>query len=286
MSAEELESTDVVTLDRTFTGPWKPGREPISEYHADSAVTHSKLSDYRSKGAGYFAARYVAKTLERQPPTAAMLLGQLAEDVVQDRDLIAIAVKPHGMKGNTKAGKAWLEEHEPHRVVSEPDWLAARAMAEAVESNSVAQALIEGAMQQPEARGVFQLGPKPFDIQCRPDWYGEGCAATEFRPYTLDLKSTVDFAGFMRGYVVRKFSYDMQAGFINWVLESHDVAPHLHYLIAVEKEIPYRCCVVDISGPAMLAKGAVLDALVSLSGNYAAAEWPNVPEELVTLEVV
>lgn len=265
--------------------PWTEGRMPIDEYHADSAVTHSKLSDYRRRGPAYFAGRYVSKTIDRDPPSSAQALGQLVEDHVQQR-LEGYAVKPPGMKLSTKEGRAWKEEHGGETIVAPDDWTTAEMCAKSVFGNSIAAELIENATAQAEARGVFQLGPKPFEIQCRPDWAGEGCPASDLRPYSADLKKTRDFNGFLRGYEPRKWAYDLQAAFIDWVLESHDVRPHLHFLIVVEDSSPFRCAVVDITRPARLAAGTVLDQLTSLSGNYAADEWPLVEQELVVLEVV
>lgn len=255
---------------------WRqPG--PLEDYHARDHVTHSKLQTWRAGGPRLYHLRHVARLLDHEP-SPEMVFGQYVEDLVQEREPLAV-VMPDGIDGRTKEGRAWKHANAGRPTITAERAEAAQAITSNVHANPAVMAAITAARVQPEAQSVFDSGVGyGVPIQCRPDWSGDGCSVTDFQPYTLDMKTTKDFAGFERE--ARRYNYDMQAAFIDVVF---GLAFHRHLLLVCEKAAPYRVQLVDITAPAREVRTRITGELMVLHSCLAANQWPLCPD-LVTWE--
>jgi len=149
-----------------------PPRETNAAYHSDlTHVGSTMLREYRQSPARYNAL-YVARTIERDPPSKAMVLGSLLHALVDDADswqrefLLAEGC-------NVRRGKLWdfYAEDAAARGLTpilEDQFWTARAMAQAVYSHPIAVQLLlrgPGPVEQP-IRWEHGCGLK---LKCKPD---------------------------------------------------------------------------------------------------------------------
>jgi hypothetical protein len=260
---------------------------PIDAYHASKALTHSKLRDYSSKGARYFASRHVTRTTPPSESTEAQVMGQLFEDIVQGRsfDRDAYAVKPDDMTFATKIGKAWKAEQlaAGKRIVTGDDLADMEEMRVALEENDAAVQLIRGCHKQVTL--TVDCAGTPEGLAARPDWVSfDGCALSGFSAYSLDLKTTIALRKLTNGRGVLEWGYHSQAALVRHLMRAHGRTDTVHFLLACEKKRPYRCQVIAIP-PAWLDLGWQWceRQLSKLTKHYASGSWPRVDSEIVEL---
>ena len=191
--------------------------ESNQQYHANSAISHSKLEVFRRRPQLYYR-RYVAKTITPEPATAALRLGSAVHcSVLEPLEMTRrFAVRPDGIDRRTKEGKekfAAFEQQNAGKEILDMDEAAeVIAMTDAVRQNDLAAQLL--AHGQPELS--WRTGGS-LTLQCRTDWFNrDGCALTEGRPYIVDLKTTESLSGEEFGSFERtvfKYAYHRQAGF-------------------------------------------------------------------------
>lgn len=268
---------------------------PIDEYLASTRASHHKLRTLATKGArGY----YIAHEQRAHTPddTKAYLAGRAMEDALQRPDEYAARyiAKPAGMSFATKPGKEWRAEQEAKglAIVDGDDAHAIEALLGTLGSCPIARALMAAAAPQAtvyhDADAVRGRWAVP-GIQSRPDWLClEGCAASEWRPYALDLKTTITLPKIESGRTICSYGYHRQAAMVRLCLELEgvDVSGFRYLLLGAEKAFPFRWRVVELPT-------ALIDAgerwceqqLAQLADHYATGEWPLVESEITVADV-
>ena len=258
--------------------------ESNAEYHANPAISHSKLECYRRRPALYFK-KYVAQTLPQPEESGAFRLGSAVHcAVLEEREFAARYVLRPDCDRRTKEGKIQFAEfaaqHAGKTLLDADEMTQVVAMREAVAAHPIASRLLaEGIPEmtwrkaQPNALGA---------LQCRTDWFAPcGCEISEFHPYALDIKTveSLDSDAF-RNFERAAFSYGYhrQAGFylplINEILE-YPVSRM--YYVAVEKVEPFGVAVYRLADDA-IARGQdenIAD-LVRLRRSLETNDWPNI----------
>jgi exodeoxyribonuclease VIII len=258
--------------------------ESITDYHANPAISHSKLECFRRRPALFFK-KYVAKSLPQSEESNAFRLGSAVHCAILEESTFAdrYAVKPDCDR-RTKEGKAQFAEWSAHHLgktfISAEELVQVIAMREAVASHPIACDLLktgtpEMTWRVPQANALGAL-------QCRTDWWNaEGCAATEGQPYVVDIKTveSLDSDAF-RNFERAAFSYGYhrQAGFyLPLINELHSKPVAQMYYVAIEKVEPFGCAVYRLSDEAV-ARGQDenIEDLIRLKRCYETGVWPNI----------
>jgi len=267
--------------------------ETIEAYHANPAISHSKLECYRRRPALYFK-KYVARTLPPPEETGAFRLGSAVHcAVLEEKEFASRYILKPDCDRRTKDGKIQFAEfsaqHADKTLLDSDEMAQVISMREAVAAHPIASRLLaEGIPEmtwreaQPNALGA---------LQCRTDWFSFfGCEVTNGEPYALDLKTveSLDSDAF-RNFERAAFSYGYhrQAGFylplINEILEY----PVLRmYYVAVEKVEPFGVAVYKLSDDA-IARGQdenIAD-LVRLKRSLETNDWPNIEPTIYELKL-
>jgi exodeoxyribonuclease VIII len=258
--------------------------EPIEDYHANSAISHSKLECYRRRPALYFK-KYIAKTLERSDESNAFRLGSAVHcAVLEEKEFAARYVQKPDLDRRTKEGKAEYTQFaalNADKTFLDADELAqVVAMREAVATHPIASQLLangdaEVTWRKPQSNALGAL-------QCRTDWFSSiGCEMTNDEPYVVDIKTveSLDSDAF-RNFERAAFSYGYhrQAGFyLPLINEIYSRPVSRMYYVAVEKCEPYGVAVYKLSDDA-IARGQdenIAD-LIRLKRSIEDNNWPNI----------
>ena len=256
--------------------------EPISEYHANPAISHSKLEVFRRRPALYYR-RYITKQIAPTEPGTAFRIGSAAHCLVLEPGTWAdrYAIKPEGMDRRTAAGKAAFAEFEAKAqgkaIIDQDEAAQVTNLAEAVRNHPLASQLF--ANGTPEV--TWRTG-EAMPLQCRTDWFNpDGCELTNGRPYVVDLKTVESleddaFGNFERA--VFRYGYHRQAGFYLPLITEIVVKPVFDFFfVAVEKVEPFGVAVYRLTDEAV-ARGqdeTVAD-LRRLAVCISKNEWPNI----------
>jgi hypothetical protein len=267
--------------------------ETIEQYHANPAISHSKLECYRRRPALYYK-KYVARTLPPPEDTGAFRLGSAVHcAILEEKEFASRYILKPDCDRRTKEGKIQFAEfsaqHADKTLLDADEMQQVVAMREAVAAHPIASRLLaEGTPEmtwrklQPNALGA---------LQCRTDHFNScGCDISEFHPYALDIK-TVDsldsdaFRNFERAAF--SYGYHRQAGFylplINEIL-GYPVS-RIFY-VAVEKVEPFGVAVYTLSDDA-IARGQdenIAD-LVRLKRSLETNDWPNIEPTIHELKL-
>jgi len=265
--------------------------EPSHVYHANSAVSHSKLETFRRRPALYYR-RYVTKQIVADEPTAAFRIGSTVHcSVLEPTEMpTRYAIRPEGIDRRTKDGKekfAAFEAENSGKVIIDTDEAAqVIAMTDAVRQHPLADELF--AHGQPELTWRT-TGDMP--LQCRTDWFNvDGCGLSSGRPYIVDLKTVEslngeDFGSFDKA--VFRYGYHRQAGFYLPLISEILGRPVFDFFfVAVEKVQPFGVAVYRISdAAASLGQDETLDDLRRLKRCRDSSEWPNIEPTLREITV-
>ena len=262
--------------------------ETNEQYHANDAISHSKLELFRRRPISYFR-RFIGKTLARPEATAAFRLGSAAHCAVLEPDAFwaRYALRPEGIDRRTKAGKEEFAKFEAENigrtVIDQDEAGSVREMAVAVQNHPLASQLL--AAGSPELS--WRVSPAGgMALQCRTDWFNQaGCELSGGRPYVADLKTVESldsdsFRNFERA--VFSFGYHRQAGFYLPLITEILGSPVFDFFfIAVEKAEPYGVAVYRLSDAAT-ARGQdeTVSDLIALKSCLESQQWPNLPGEL------
>lgn len=262
--------------------------EPNEVYHANDAISHSKLELFRRRPISYYR-RFIAKTVARPEATEAFRIGSAAHCAVLEPDTFyaRYAMRPEGIDRRTKDGKAAFAQFESEnagKVVIGSDELGdVREMAAAVAHHPLASQLL--AAGKPEL--TWRVEPKgSLALQCRTDWFNPtGCELSGWRPYVADLKTVESldsdaFRNFERACF--SFGYHRQAGFYLPLITEITGSPVFDFFfIAVEKVEPFGVAVYRLSDAA-IARGQdeTITDLVRLQSCIASNVWPNLDPAL------
>jgi exodeoxyribonuclease VIII len=179
---------------------------PAEQYHLTPAMSNSALSALHTSPRHYWAG-YLNPARPAREETAAMAAGTLAHCRILEPDAVAerYAVKPAGLDGRTKEGRAWAAEQAGRVVVSADQMIAADAQIEAVLSVPELAALLSSG--QPEV-SCFWVDPATgVHCKCRVDWVH---TLPDGRAILLDLKTTADASPAGFGRSVWNYGYHRQ----------------------------------------------------------------------------
>ena len=262
--------------------------ESNETYHANDAVSHSKLELFRRRPISYYR-RVIARTVERPEATEAFRIGSAAHCAVLEPDEFRnrYAQRPEGIDRRTKDGKAAFAQFEAEnvgKVIIGSDELGdVREMAAAVAHHPLASQLL--AAGKPEL--TWRVSPAgSLALQCRTDWFNPtGCELSGGRPYVADLKTVESldsdaFRNFERACF--SFGYHRQAGFYLPLITEITGAPVFDFFfVAVEKVEPFGVAVYRLSDAA-IARGQdeTITDLVRLQSCLASNTWPNLDPAL------
>lgn len=264
--------------------------ETNSQYHSNSAISHSKLEIFRKRPRLY-QMRYITGELPAPEPTAAFRLGSAAHCAVLEEAHFdeRYVLRPDGIDRRTKDGKAAWEtfcsQNAGKEILDTDEWKQVHAMRDAVGANPLASQLLA----QGSAELSWRLQSRSVPVQCRTDWFSrEGCGISGGRPYVADLK-TIDsldadsFRSFERSTFM--FGYHRQAGFyLDLISESLGQTVKDFYFIVVEKQAPYGVSVVKLSADALATgRNESMDDLNRLKVCLDTNNWPNIEPQVVEL---
>ena len=258
--------------------------ETIEQYHANPAISHSKLECYRRRPALYYK-KYVAKTLPQAEESGAFRLGSAVHcAVLEEKEFASRYVLKPDCDRRTKEGKIQFAEfaaqHAGKTLLDADEMAQVVAMREAVAAHPIASQLLNDGLpemtwrkEQPNALGA---------LQCRTDWFSScGCELSDGKPYALDIKTveSLDSDAF-RNFERAAFSYGYhrQAGFyLPLINEIFKWSVSQMYYVAVEKVEPFGVAVYKLSDDA-IARGQdenIAD-LVRLRRSLETNVWPNI----------
>ena len=266
----------------------------IDSYLAAKRASHHKLRTLASKGP---RAYYIAheQHLHVDDDTKAYLAGRAMEDALQrpSEYLARYVAKPEGMSFATRDGKAWRTEQETRglSIVDGEDARAIESLLQTLDVCHTAQRLMADATPQATiyhddtVRGRWDIP----GIQSRPDWLClEGSAASAWRPYALDLKTTRSLSDLCSGRAIVKYGYHRQAAMVRLCLEYEgvDVSGFRYLLLGAEKAFPHRWSVIEVPEQLIdVGERWCVEQLGRLAQHYATGEWPLVLSEIVVADV-
>ena len=258
--------------------------ETIEQYHANPAISHSKLECYRRRPALFFK-KYVSKTLAPPEETGAFRLGSAVHcAVLEEKEFAARYVLKPDCDRRTKEGKIQFAEfaaqHAAKTLLDGDEMAQVVAMREAVAAHPLASQLLSDG--HPEMTWRKEQGNALGALQCRTDWFSSfGCELTGGEPYALDIKTveSLDSDAF-RNFERAAFSYGYhrQAGFyLPLINEIYQRPVSRMYYVAVEKVEPFGVAVYKLADDA-IARGQdenIAD-LVKLKRSLETGDWPNI----------
>lgn len=250
------------------------GRIPMSQYHASSALSNSKLSVFAEFGPEHFHRQFIARNLEDKD-SRALLLGAAFDTLVFDGEAEfakQYAIKPEGMNFSTKEGKEWRAAQELNLldVVTHDEFEMFAEMHAAVLDHEIAAALLEkGEAQVSVRRELPDLG---VEIQARPDWLSIlPCDGLTEKAYIVDLKTTADLASFDRNCI--GYGYHRQISLAQWLLAREGIVCEA-FLLVVEKKVAPRVRVKRIPEEVLsLGWGSVKADVERIAKHVTSGEW-------------
>lgn len=262
--------------------------ESNETYHANDAISHSKLELFRRRPISYYR-RFIARTVARPEATEAFRIGSAAHCAVLEPDEFRnrYAQRPEGIDRRTKDGKEEFARFEAENVgktvIDQAEAGSVREMAVAVQNHPLASQLL--AAGSPELS--WRVSPAGgMALQCRTDWFNPaGCELSQGRPYVADLKTVESldsdaFRNFERACF--SFGYHRQAGFYLPLITEITGSPVFDFFfVAVEKVEPFGVAVYRLSDAA-IARGQdeTITDLVRLQSCLASNTWPNLDPAL------
>ena len=256
--------------------------EPADVYHSQAKeyLSSHQLIDFM-KCPFLYQKRHAGLIEEKEP--SAFLIGRAAHTLIlegQDAYESQYAVggpvnpatgKPYG--NTTKKFLEWQEVQQKPVLSSEKAELIA-AMYSGVRRNPYACQLLE----QGKAEGVLRAEYCGLPCQIRIDW-------TNPEHGIVDLKTCDNLTWFESD--ARRFSYQHQFAFYQNVLDQVIGRMVPVYVIAVEKQEPYRCGVWQVNSETLLlARSEIEAAIERLKNANVEDRWPTGYEELRILTLV
>lgn len=175
-----------------------------------------------------------------------------------DKEYIQTPLKqPDGevFKTTKVYGKAWVKEQKAAgRVILTPkEFAAMREMKLAFSENADAVELLSHCKRQVT---MDCLWPPPIEaspdvaavtLQSRPDYVCfTGCSLSQFRPYTVDLKTVDAMPRMYTRRVMVDYGYDNQAEIARICMTQNKFPGSAQYILACEKSSPHRCVVFEL----------------------------------------
>ncbi len=255
----------------------------LREYHDSPILSHSKLRNFAARGPRFFYERHVTGTLKYDDGSAAMAVGTAFETMLcSPRDFDrTFAMKPEGMTFTTTEGKAWRDAQlkAGKEIVKEEDLAMMRGMRDALLESRVVKPILELCTQQVTIR-IGDL------LQARPDFLLlGGMDISGYRPLVVDLKTTKDLDDVTTSRAIWNYGYHQQAACARMCLADNGYPDAACFLLAIEKQYPYRSRLVELS-PRYLDMGEawVRTQLAAIEACRAANDWPRSDDTILTID--
>ena len=185
--------------------------ETNEQYHANSAISHSKLELFRRRPISYYR-RFIARTVARPETTEAFRIGSAAHCAVLEPDQFwaRYALRPDGIDRRTKDGKAAFAEFESANVgkvvIAKDEAGDVEEMTAAVQHHPLASQLLAVGLPELSWR-VEPVGG--MALQCRTDWFNPaGCELSGGRPYVAALKTVESLDSESWSFITNSFRWD------------------------------------------------------------------------------
>ena len=161
--------------------------EPNEVYHANSAISHSKLELFRRRPISYYR-RFISKTVERPEATEAFRIGSAAHCAVLEPTTLLdrYTLRPYGIDRRTKEGKIAFAEFEAANsgktIMTAEEFAWVHEMTAAVNHHPLASQLL---VILGQAALVRHLRRQPARTLVLPEQWPP---PTGSRPLTIDAK--------------------------------------------------------------------------------------------------
>ena len=232
---------------------------PSAEYHAIQAMSATGLKLMARSPAHYFGA-LLDPNRPPQEPTAAMKNGTLTHCATFEPEAVAerYVVRPVGLDGRTKEGKAWLQA-QTLEVIDAEQLAAAVRQADALRRLPD----VDGLLADGEAEvSVFWIDEETGELcKCRPDFTtpaGDGVIL-------VDGKTTVDASPEGFGKAIWNFAYHLQAAHYSRGYEkATGKKVHGFVFAAVESSWPHAAAAYMLGDDVLEAAAAKCRRLMNL----------------------
>jgi len=208
---------------------------PAEVYHSTAAMSAGGLKRMRISPAHFYGLQ-LDPARPTSEPTPAMRNGTLVHTALFEPDEVAkrYIVKPAGMDGRTKEGKAWVTENAGLEIVDSTQMRAAMAQASAVRALPDVAALLADGYGEASA---FWIDEQTGELcKCRPDW----TSPTGDGVILVDGKTCQDASPEGFGRAIWNMSYHLQAA---WYADGFQTATglrvHGFVFAAVESAWPH-----------------------------------------------
>jgi hypothetical protein len=223
--------------------------------------------------------KYVSKTLPKSKRTAAMIFGDFFETYAQRPSEFVRECPISQFDGRTKEGKAFAASLGDRDCIAESDFKKFPHMLESLREHDLFRQLVEGCEQQVTL--TCQRGP--FEMQARPDWINmEGCPASGFRPYEINLKTTSEMSDYI--YDSKRYRYGGQAAIVKHLADRNGVSHFANYAAVVEKDLPHRVKLFRYTPDTLAAGWRWADALLDqLETCVRTNDWPRAEQGVIEI---
>lgn len=248
---------------------------PAEQYHADPALSAGRVI------AAHQRSWMHAMQAGERAPSAAMVEGSLLHAMALEPDAVAgrFLMRPDGIDGRTKDGKAWLAEARESRleVVTADAWTRCEAMHATLLAHPVAGPLLRS-LTDTELSAWWT--DETSGVRCRARI--DGVSSTGV---LVDLKrSDASAEGFRRS--CSTFRHDLRAA---WYLDGAiacGLAVDAYLYVVVEPEPPHGVAVYQMADEDIdLARWRIDQLLDEYAALSVAGEWPGYPPDIQTVEM-
>jgi hypothetical protein len=240
-----------------------------ADYRKEEGVSNTMLG-YLAKSPAHLQA-YLASPPE---PTDELVFGQLFHAALLEPEtaFANVAVRPEGLDGRTKEGKAWAAEHTGKPIISWKNHQAILGMIRSVEAiPNMVDALAYG-MHEQALFAEFALGGT-VRRKGKLDLITKGAAIIDFKTTTNASKD-----GFAKA--IGNYGYARQAAYYLDLCKDNGMDKSEFVFVAVEKEPPY-CAGVYVLDQDSIAWGRkqYIELLQRFMQCRDSGEWPGYPTE-------
>ena len=206
-----------------------------AEYHSHLAISNSDLGAAAQSGQAFYDKKFGPK----RESTKAFDVGTCFHSLVLPGEQLSqvAAVRPEGLDGRTKAGKAFAVENADKIILSTAEKQQLDLMIESVQRHPAASELLK--LKGKAEVSMFGVDPETeLQIKARPDYL------LDDRSLILDIKTTADASprGFQRSFA--NYRYWVQSAWYLWIAEMvTGRRPDAFIFICVEKQRPYHTAV-------------------------------------------
>lgn len=259
---------------------------PAEVYHAIAAMSAGGLKKMKRSPAHFFGAQLDPNRPQGDDDRPALVNGTLVHCATFEPDQVAARylVKPAGLDGRTKEGKAWLAEHEgdPRVIVSADVMAAGMLQAAALRRLPDVAALLSQGMAEASA---FWIDDETGELcKCRPDFVSP---AGDDAVVLVDGKTCQDASpeGFAR--TIWNFDYHLQAA---WYSDGYTLATGKRVVgfvfAAVESAWPHAAAAYMLDDAVLAGARFENRRLLDLYAECKAKnEWPGYPARIQAIQL-